>query len=1004
MKKILLFTLATLLPLLSFAQQLVKGVVTEKQSREPMIGVTVQIKGTTTGASTNLDGQYEINARKGDVLIFSYVGMTPYEVAVTNPDAPLNVALDKSSVAIEEVVAIGYGTQRKRDLSGSVASVKTKDIKAGVVTNAAQLLKGRAAGVHVRQNTSEPGGGVTIRVRGASSISSNNNPLYVIDGFQTDMGNMINPGDIESMEILKDAAATAIYGARGANGVIIITTKHGKKDQFAVEYGYDASLKVMHNPIELMDAQDIMRHQMKVWEDDGSGGNPPYTASQLAYKGAGTDWLEMATRNSLTQTHQVSLTGGGEKLQAAVSGNYTDDKGILSNTNFDRFSGRMNLTYKLSDRVRFGANTYISRANKNFVSMGTNSALDNMMYQLLMASPLSTPGKTNVFGETARPNHVLDELNSVKFESVSNMAYMSVNGEVDIFKFLTGRVMYAYSNNNDKTQKYYPKNTNIGKTNNGLATMDSYKTDNSQFDALLTYHQKIAKKLDTKVMVGGTYTCYKEEGNSISAKDFTTDAFSFNNLGGAKVVNSVGSYKVKKTNASFFMRGEFVWDNKYILNASFRADGASNFGKGNKWGYFPSISAAWQVCEEPFMEFAKPVLSDWKLRLSYGVTGNDGIGTYKSLAKFGTTQVHMGGNDNQIGIYPSSPSNPNLKWETTEQIDFGTDISLLNHRIDITFDYYVKTTRDLLNPINVSLANGGFKTMMANNGKIENRGFEFFIKSNNIAKPNFSWSTTLNLSRNRNKVLRLNEGEARYELITPHGWYNREEYLILQQGLPMSSIYGYVFKGIIQQGEKYDAQPDAREGDPKFADVNGDGIITQADRTVIGNGNPKVVLGLGNNFRIHNFDFSFFFDAALGHELLNLTGMVLEDNGRTISSTDRWTPYHASNRVPRFGYKKDAGMKYGSYINSSFVEDASYLRLSNIELGYTLPVEKLGNLRKYIKGLRIYIGAQNLFTITGYDGFDPETSTNGGNATMQGLDFNTYPTFRTFNFGAKIKF
>ena len=569
---------------------------------------------------------------------------------------------------------------------------------------------------------------------------------------------------------------------------------------------------------------------------------------------------------------------------------------------------------------------------------------------------------------------------------------------------MTARVQYTYSNDNEKYQKYYPKSTNVGKANDGLATIWNYKNDKQQLDALLTWHQQFTEKHDVKVVAGTTYTKHIYEQNGMQGFGFSTDEFSFNNMGAAQTVQWINSAREDNTTTSFFARAEYVLNQKYILNASVRADGASNFGPGNKWGYFPSGSVAWQLGDEPFMSFIKPLFYDLKLRASYGVTGNDGIGNYLSQRKFAMTDVYLGGGSIVKGMYPSNPENKDLKWESTSQLDLGIDFSLLDKRIEVNFDYYDKRTKDLLNPISVSSSTGGFQTMTGNNGKIQNRGFELFIKSNNIVNNNFSWNTTFNISRNKNKVLELNQGEARFETVRPQGWYNWEEYAMLKEGYPLSSLYGYVFDGIIQTGETYAAQPGAVPGDPKFKDLDGDGKITINDREVIGDGNPDVILGLGNNFKIYDFDFSFFFDASIGNDLLNLSRVVLEDDNRLIDSKDRWTQHNPSNEIPRNGYKKDSGVKYGSYINSRFVENASYLRLQNVEVGYSLPLKKWGDMYKYVKNLRVFVGAQNLFTITGYTGFNPEVSTNGGKAVSQGLDFSSYPAYRTFNFGAKIIF
>ena len=385
MKHVCVTLLLMLVGSIGWAQRTLTGVVLEEPEMIPVIGASIMIDETKQGVVTNLDGEFSLEVSDGQTLIVSYIGLITQKVLVKAGEDKMVIRMKKNTINLDEVVVVGYGTTRKRDLAGSISSLKTEDIKAGVVTSAAQFLKGRAAGVQVRQYSSEPGGGISIRIRGASSVSSNNEPLYVIDGFQTDLGNQINPEDIATIEILKDAAATSIYGARGANGVVIITTKKGSKGRFDVSYSYNASVKNIHNPWELMDAQDVMAYDMKVWEENGSSGNPPYTQEQLQYKGKGTDWIKETTRTAMTQMHQVSISGGSDKLTMAISANYTDDQGILKNTEFNRFSGRMNMDYKLNDRVRFGSNVYMARSKKNYLNMGTNSTTDNIMYSIFMS-------------------------------------------------------------------------------------------------------------------------------------------------------------------------------------------------------------------------------------------------------------------------------------------------------------------------------------------------------------------------------------------------------------------------------------------------------------------------------------------------------------------------------------------------------------------------------------------------------------------------------------------
>ncbi|HOG05459.1 MAG TPA: TonB-dependent receptor [Paludibacter sp.] len=998
---ILLFVLLNSLYAASQLQEVTGSVMSADE--EPLIGASVQIKGTTLGTLTDMSGNFKLAAMDGQVFVISYVGFTPQEIVIAKNQPHLRVVL-QSSKSLDEVVVVGYGVTRKRDLTGSISNIKTKDVKAGVVTDAAQLLKGRAAGVEVKQNNHEPGGAISVRIRGASSISNSNEPLYVVDGFQTNMGNQINPDDIESIEVLKDAATTSIYGANGANGVVIITTKKGVKNNFALDYSSSVSAKQMNNRLNKLTAKDVIDFRMRYWEENGRDGNPPYTEEQRKYIGEGTDWIKLATRTGLTQNHSITLSGGENRLLMAVSGNYMKDLGVLQNTQFNRWSGRININYQLTNRVRFGGYMYAVRTNKNYVNMGKNPANDNVLYGIFTASPIDTPDGVNVFGDPTRKVEVLSELLNVDFDNTANLNYQSFFAEANILKNLTGKVQYVYNNENNKSMKYYPKMTNIGKASNGSGTGELYKTDSHQLDALLTYHQNFDKIHNIKAIAGSTYMQYVEEGLGMQATDFSNDNLSYNNFGAAAKIEGLNSYKVRATTLSFFSRLEYVLRDRYILNATVRADGASHFGDGNKWGYFPSLSAAWQLGDEEFMGFIRPLFSSLKLRGSWGLSGNSRFPLYQSRTKFGFQYVYVGGADNVIGMYPTSPGNEKLKWETTTQYDLGVDFSLLDSRFEVNFDYYVKTTDDLINPIKIGAASSGFVEVIGNNGTIRNNGFELFIKSNNLKSKDFAWTTTLNFSKNKNIVLKLNNGEPRYLTIRPHGYYDIQEYMLLQEGQSLSSIYGYVFDGIIQKDEPHPTQPNAVPGEPKFKDLDGDGIITPNDRTVIGDGNPDIIIGLGNNLKLKNFDFSFFFDASIGAELLNITRIVMEDLTIVKQAMNRWTHGNPSNTIPRYGYVRDAGLKYGSYINSQFVEKADYLRLANIELGYTLPVHKMEKFNKYVKSLRFFVGGQNLLLLTPYTGLDPEVSTNAGVSFAQGLDYNSYPSFKSVNLGIKVTF
>ena len=996
LKKLALFAATLFVSFAAMAQQTVKGIILDENGT-PVAGAFVLIEGTTQGVTSNDKGQFELKASNGQTLEISCLGMLSQKVTVQS--ANLTVRMETDAETLEDVVVVGYGVTRKRDLAGSVSQIKVDEVKPGVITNTADLLRGRAAGVAVRQTSFEPGGNINIRVRGSSSISADNNPLYVVDGIQSNVGNQVSPEDIESIEILKDAAATAIYGARGANGVIIITTKQGTSGRFSVDYSYNISGKVIRNPWKMMNAEDKINYDMAVWRENGSAGDPPYTEEQQAYKGAGTDWIKAMTRPALTQSHAVAVQGGNDKLHAAATFVNVSDQGLLKNSDFGRTSARLNADFKANSWLRLGVNSYFAQTDRTYFSTGTSSSTQNVIYWMFLANPVNTVEGKDVFGRDAHVERVYNELMYQDFHVGVNNSYVTVYAEAEPFKFLKARVQYSTSRETNKYQNYFDRNTSVGASYNGQATMELEELDYKQLEGVLTYHQKLGAH-DIKVIGGGSWQSNVYNYSGMSAHDFTTDGFSYNNMGAAASIDWIATAKTVKNNVSFFGRAEYVLKDKYIFNASLRFDGASNFGTGSKWGVFPAGSVAWQIGDEPFMAFTKPLFSSIKLRASYGRTGNDGIGTYRSIRTYAFQNVYLGGDSIVKGMYPNNAGNPNLHWETTSQLDFGLDATLLKGKVDVNIDWYNKVTTDLLNDINISTSTMGLPSHKGNNGSIRNRGIEFFVKYHVFENKDFSWQTSLNLSHNKNTVLSISA--PTYYEVRPHGSYAFTQYAVVQEGLPLSTIYGYVWDGILQEGETYDAQPKSQYGDPKFKDLNGDGVITEDDRTSLGKGEPDMVFGWGNTLRWKGFDLTLFFDAAIGGSMLNISRLLLEDNDRLKACADRWTRSNPSTTMIRGTWKRDGGLQYGSFVNSNFVEDASYLRLSNIELGYTIPLKQLG--AQYVKDARVFIGANRLITLTKYSGFDPEVSTNGTSAVTQGLDFNSYPAYKQFNAGVKITF
>ena len=987
----------------AFAQGSVSGTVVDQQGK-PLAGVVAQVVETQVGTITNDNGAFTLSATPGQTIEFTCLGMKTVMVAVPKGSAPISVTMTDDTEYLDELVVVGYGTTKKRDLAGAIVSIKNEDVKAGVISNPADVLRGRAAGVYVHQSSFEPGGGVSVRVRGSSSISSENEPLYVIDGIQCEDASSVVPADIESIEVLKDAASTAIYGARGADGVVIITTKKGSAGKVKVSYSFNGSFKFLKNPYQLMGASDVIKYDMKVWEDNGSVGVAPYTDEEQLFTGYGTNWLKEMTRVAFTKNHNVTVTGGTDRLKVAGTLTYYDEDGILENTNYNKLSTRINSEYKVTDFLKVGVNLYKAMNKKNYINMNLSSSTDNIMYWMFLASPLQSMSEDgiDVLGrEGNKKETVYFELHNKQMRNDSNQSYASLWAELNLFKGLTFKTQYTYNTTDGMYRRYYSRDSIQGQAVNGIAGADNDRTTIQQLDAVLTYQYK--NKLNSIKLIGGsTYINNLYDYSAMEAQSFSTDAFSYNNIGAASTINYISTSLSEKTNISFFGRAEYVLMNKYIFNASFRADGASNFGEGNKWGYFPSVSAAWQLGDESFMEFAKPALDELKLRVSWGKTGNDGIGRYKSLQTYAFNDVYIGGDDIVKGMYLQNAANAALRWEATSQFDAGFDFALFKGKITGSFDWYNKVTTDLLNEINISSSKTGLATATGNSGSVLNRGWEFSLKYNVIENRNFGWKSILNLSGNTNRVLKVES--PTFFTMRPHGSYEKTEYMTIQEGQPLSSIYGYVWDGIIQEGETVDYMPKAQPGDPKFKDLNGDGELDTNDRTVIGKGTPDVVLGWSNNFHIGDFDLAIFIDAQFGANLLNVSRVLMEDNDRLTSCMDRWTKSNPSTTMMRTTWQKNGKPQYGTFVNSHYVEDASFIRLSNIELGYNIPVKKLG-LGKAVQACRVFVGGQRLITLTKYTGFDPEVSSNGhASAVLQGLDYATYPAFRTFNLGAKITF
>ena len=982
----------------------VSGVVTDSAG-EPIPGANVVQKETTNGTVTDMNGKYTLDVPNNATLVISFIGYTTKEIKVGSQSV-LNVSLVEEAIGLNEVVAIGYGYVKKKDLTGAVSTVSADDmVLGGTVSNAAQALQGKTAGVQVSQSSKAPGGTIAVRVRGNNSISSTNEPLYVVDGFPSSEGLNLNPNDIESMQILKDASATAIYGARGANGVVLITTKRGKAGENKISYsGYLGTQKV-DNPFEFLNAKDYMNLQNALYQEiDGQEGNPNgvYTPSQLQST-VDTDWLDVCTRLALVQDHNIQFRGGSEKTKVLTSLGYYKQEGVLKNTDFNRISGRVNVDQTINDFIKAGATMYAHRERSNAQTYSGNILGENVMLSVMEYDPTVKPyNEDGTYGRVpgGRGDNPLANLLERKKEMVNDKFNGTAFLEVNPFDGFTAKATAGVELLHNFKGSYLPKSTTYaGEIEGGIASTYDFRSTRQVFEGILNYMKTFNNIHDLNVMLGYSYEKYSAESRSANGKGFSTDLFEWNNLGAASI-KGVSSSKTENLLASFFGRVNYTFNDKYLATVTVRRDGSSRFGANNHWGTFPSGSLAWRASEEDFVK-NWGVFSNLKVRAGYGVTGNERIGDYAS-----TNHVTLDGSNNMPGTHlnQSSPENASLKWETTTQYNVGFDMGFFNNRLSVTLDGYWKKTKDLLLKVSLPYYTG-FTSGQQNVGEISNRGFELDITSHNLTG-DFVWDTKFNLALNRNKVLDLgSSGDIRITSSKPMGTVSENDYAIVREGEPLGSLYGWKYIGVLQEGESYAAQPNSKPGDPKFEDVNNDGKIDADDRTIIGNANPDLIFGLTNNFAWKGFDLSIFFQGSIGNDLLNMTRMNLEWK-RTTDALNRWTPSNKNTDIPRNGFYYS---QYGGYVNDHFIEDASFLRLKNLTLGYTIPFKKI------VSSCRVYFSAENLFTITGYSGWDPEVDTKANEAAQSGgsqqtanagagMDFNAYPAMRTYTVGLNITF
>lgn len=1046
----------------TYAQSLkVTGKVIDSEGYE-VIGGSVTIKGAAgVGTVTDMNGNYslKVNDASKDVLVFSYVGMTSLEVKV-NKQSVINVTLQADAVLLDEVVAIGYATVKRKDLTGSVASVGSKELSKVPTSDITQALSGRMAGVQVMQSEGAPGASISVRVRGGISITQSNEPLYIIDGFPSEDGmSTLDPAEIETIDILKDASATAIYGARGANGVVVITTKSGGKDGKAV-VTFDSyvgfkqiakKLKVL-SPYEFVKLDYERRVFDAVTEDDWSKDIDAFEKLYGKYSDIeanyanrkGVDWQDATLgRTALTQNYRVGVSGGNEKLNYNLAYAYYDEEGAMVYSGSKKHNISFNLNHKVNDRL--SVNARISYDQMKIYGMGTSEGGDrfNKMQHILQYRPtVGLAGDDNLLLEDEDPIFVDDTGNVMQnpllsaAEETKDREYRTfqANGGIT-FRLLKGLLFRNTTGMRYQTRRndiFYGDKSITAKRSSINGSIQNLENSSFQTSNVLSYNWK-NKKNDLTAMVGQEYVERWNRGFKASATNFPNDEIGLADisLGLPGVGESSENYDDKLL--SFFARVNYGFMDKYLFTASLRADGSSKFGKNNKWGYFPAFSAAWRLGEEEFIKNLN-IFSDLKVRLGYGMAGNNRIDSYLSLAILSSV-TYPNGDSTQSGYAPKQIQNPDLKWEANKTFNFGFDFGFFNQRLTISPEFYINRSSNLLLEAKLP-GSSGYSTMVINAGETENKGIDLTINATNIMTKNFSWNTSLTLSHNKNSVKQLT-GE-KIQLWEANFGYNQNTHII-GVNQPLGQMYGYVTDGLYQVSDfDYNASSQTytlKDGVPyagdkgnvkpgmwKFKNVDGseDNKITESDKTVIGNAYPKLYGGINNTFTYKNLDLSIFLTYSIGNDVLNATKLTNTKtallNKNVLAAADsknRWLLVNSSGQLitdPQEMAAANMGKTVAAiydnevgdtYIHSWAVEDGSFLKLSNITLGYTFPqkmIRKAG-----LSKLRLYATGSNLLTWTKYTGFDPEVSTMG-NGLTPGVDFGAYPKSRSFVFGINLAF
>ena len=1010
-----LFLAAVLTVASTFATwaQTVQGTITDATSGESIIGATVKY-GDGKGVTTDIDGHFTIDVKSLPVkLNISFTGYRPQTVTVYDDEEDINVKLTEKRSYLNDVVVVGYGTQSRTQLTGSVTTVKADVFENSTSSTLDGALSGQVAGLNVTAASGQPGAESSIRIRGGNSVNASNEPLYVVDGFiyfkdassnSTGLGSIegslnplatINPNDIESIEVLKDISATAIYGSRGANGVILITTKKGKQGEkkASINYGYSLGFSNVTKKLDLMNAAEWAQFQKTYYNNKGG-----YTDEQIAALGKGTNWQDAVLRTALQQSHELSINGGTDKGRYAFSANYTDQDGIILNSGFQRYNFHTNAEWELLKNLKFGVNATYGRSKQ--------SGLTTSEKQVFNSSPFSA-GITNSFVYALLTPPVVPVYNadgSYNFKNPYEYAYFAIGDHAsnavydlkesvaeNINNYLLSNVWATYKlgdvtlkaavglNSEKLTQNYFSgAYTSLGLANEGIGGVGHRQTDTWQQEYTATYNKDINDNHHIDALAGYTKQNTTSTYSNISTNHFTNETLKQYNLGDGANIYTPQTGISESTLNSIIARVNYTFLDRYNATATFRADHSSRFSKNHRWGYFPSLGLSWNVEKEKFLANARH-LDYLKLRLTGGVVGNQEINDYAF-----TTSYATGSYAGSSSYAKKNTANDNLKWETTASYNLGTDLGLYNGRLNFVLDLYYKKTSDLLLDVPMGFSTG-VTSQLQNVGNVVNKGIEFAVNGTLLKRRHLNWTASANIAHNHNEITDMG--------ITNNVIQGADNEQILRRGEALGSFYGLKFLGIVQQGEDVSKLPTVsgsapKAGDLKFEDHNGDGKVDGNDRQILGSIQPDFTYGFSSQFQYREFDASITFAGSHGNKVYNALGRRLEQTGDSYNVLatvkDSWTAENGGNTLPYAGNDRPF-----SHIDSRYVQSASYLKLRNLTIGYRPRLPKT-----FPVAVRIYATATNLFTITPYKGYDPEVS--------GGTDRGAYPSARTFTFGVNL--